>query len=70
MTLTDTGSCAILVLLSVVFDTIDYQTLLKCLYDEVGFDGLVVKWFDSFLSGRIFSVKTPVVPSPVVSLRV
>ncbi len=55
----DSGSCAILVLLnlSTAFDTIDRDILLKRLEGEVGLQGLVLKWFTSYLTERTFSVK-------------
>jgi len=51
----DSGNLAMLSLLdlSVAFDTVDYDTLLRRLQTSYGFDGIVIKWFISYLSGRV-----------------
>ena len=43
--------------LSAAFDTIDINKLLQILSDEIGVDGLALKWFKSFLMGRKQSVR-------------
>ena len=42
--------------LSSAFDTIDHSTLLSRLQHKFGFDGLVLSWFKSYLTGRSFKV--------------
>jgi hypothetical protein len=50
----DSGKCAALVLqdLLAAFDTADHAILLKCLWTTFGLNGLVLKWFQSYLSGQ------------------
>ena len=43
--------------LSAAFDTIDIGKLLQILKDEIGIDGIALKWFKSFLTGRTQRVK-------------
>ena len=51
----DSGNLAILSLLdlSTAFDTVDHDTLLRRIQTSYGFDGIVIKWFISYLSGRV-----------------
>ena len=67
----DSGNLAMLSLLdlSAAFDTVDHDTLLRRLQRSYGFDGIVIKWFISYLSGRVQYVRTPTTTSfrsPVV----
>ena len=67
----DSGNLAMLSLLdlSAAFDTVDYDTLLRRLQMSYDFDGIVIKWFFSYLSGRVQYVLTPTTTSsrsPVV----
>ena len=54
----DSGNSAVLVLLDLcaAFDTIDHQIILSRLGLCVGIKGNILKWFQSYLSGRTFSV--------------
>ena len=38
--------------LSAAFDTVDQDELLTLLHDEIGINGIALKWFASFLKGR------------------
>jgi len=54
---------------SAEFDIVDHDTLLRRLQTSYGFDGIVIKWFISYLSGRVQYVQTPTTTSsqsPVV----
>jgi len=66
----DSGNLAMLSLLnlSAAFDTVDHDTLLRRLQTSYSFDGIVIKWFISYLSGRVQYVRTPTTSfrSPVV----
>jgi len=67
----DSGNLAMLSLLDLLaaFDTVDHDTLLRKLQTSYGFDGIVIKWFISYLSGRVQYVRTPITTSsrsPVV----
>ena len=42
--------------LSWAFDTIDLSILLSRLQHKLGFDGLVLSWFKSCLTGRSFKI--------------
>ena len=42
--------------LSAAFDTIDHQTLIRRLHDVYGITGNVLKWLESYLTNRTFSV--------------
>ena len=50
----DRGDFAALVLLNVsaAFDTVDHDILLKRLQTSFGIDGVALKWFRSYLTGR------------------
>uniref|UniRef100_A0A3P9CE79 Reverse transcriptase domain-containing protein n=1 Tax=Maylandia zebra TaxID=106582 RepID=A0A3P9CE79_9CICH len=54
----DSGASSIMVLLELTsaFDTIDHTILINRLRDVVGVSGLALKWFQSYLSNRSFSV--------------
>jgi len=54
----DSGNAAVLVLLdlSVAFDTIDHAILIARLQKLVGMPGVVLNWFNSYLTNRSFSV--------------
>jgi len=56
----DSGNLVMLSLLdlSAAFDTVDHDTLLRRLQTSYGFDGIVIKWFISCLSGRVQYVRT------------
>ena len=43
--------------LSAAFDTVDQVKLLSILRDEIGVDGVALRWFESFLRGRTQKVK-------------
>jgi len=67
----DSGNLAMLSLLdlSAAFDTVDHDTLLRRLHTSYGFDGIVIKWFISYLSGHVQYERTPTATSsrsPVV----
>ena len=66
----DTHGAAILVMLdlSAAFDTIDHATLLKALEFQCGITGTVLKWFGSYLSGRVQAVKIGSVLSAFLNL--
>jgi len=49
--------------LSAAFNTVDHDTLLWRLQTSYGFDGIVTKWFISYLSGRVQYVRTPTTTS-------
>ena len=55
----DEGSATIVMLLdlSAAFDTVDHQKLLHILKQEIGIDGIALKWLTSFLCGRCQKVK-------------
>ena len=61
----DSGNLAMLSLLdlSAAFDTVDHDTLLRRLQTSYGFDGIMIKWFISYLSGRVQYVRTPTTTS-------
>jgi len=66
----DSGNLTLLSLLdlSAAFHAVDYDTLLRRLQTSYGLDGVVIKWFASYLSGRTQHVRTPTttsLPSPV-----
>ena len=49
--------------LSAAFDTVDHDTLLRRLQTSYGFDGIVIKQFISYLSGRVQYLRTPTTTS-------
>ena len=50
-------SIVMLLDLSAAFDTVDQSKLLSIIQHEIGIDGVALKWFESFLKGRIQKVK-------------
>ena len=44
--------CLVLLDLSVAFDTVNHQLLLNCLKYHIGFQGLVLQWLQSYLTGH------------------
>ena len=50
----NSGNLALLSLpdLSAAFDTVDHDTLLRRLQTSYGLDGVIIKWFMSYLSGQ------------------
>jgi len=56
----DSGNLAMLSLLdlSAAFNTVNHDTLLRRLQASCGFDGIVIKWFILYLSGRVQYVRT------------
>ena len=50
-------SIVLLLDLSAAFDTIDQSKLLSILENEIGIEGIALKWFVSFLKGRTQKVK-------------
>lgn len=56
---TDSGKSMALVLLdlSSAFDLVDHEVLLRRLETSVGFRGVVLQWFRSYLNNRCFSVR-------------
>jgi len=66
----ESGNLALVSLLdlSAAFDTVDHDTLLRRLQTSYSLDDVVIKWFASYLSGRMQHVRTPTttsLPSPV-----
>ena len=57
----DSGDLAMLTLLdlSSAFDSVDHDTLLQRLQRSYGLGGQVLKWFASYLCGRVQHVRTP-----------
>ena len=55
----DEGSATIVMLLdlSTAFNTVNHQKLLHIMKQEIGIDGIALKWFTSFLCGRCQKVK-------------
>ena len=56
----DSGNLALLPLLdlSAAFDTVDHDTLLRHMQTSYGLDGVVIKWFALYFSGRTQHVRT------------
>ena len=56
----DIGRIVVVMLLdlSAAFDTIDHDVLLKKLLHDFGVTGSALRWFESYLKGRSFCVKT------------
>ena len=61
-------SVIVLLDLSAAFDTIDHSILLERLCTTFGFNGVVLKWFESYLCGRTQSVVIDKVSSKSQSL--
>ena len=55
----DAGNLSVLVLLdlSSAFDTVDHQILLRRLNKSFGIGGVVLDWFQSYLTGRVQYVR-------------
>ncbi|KAK6175986.1 hypothetical protein SNE40_014357 [Patella caerulea] len=66
----DAGSISLLVLLdlSAAFDTINHDRLLVCLKHDFGLDGIILNWFDSYLTNRLQSVLVDKVKSDKIQL--
>lgn len=58
MMASDAGKSSILMLLDMTaaFDTVDYDILIHRLRNQVGISGTALKWLNSYLTGRSFSV--------------
>eukprot|EP00918_Siedleckia_nematoides_P074179 GHVU01162097.1.p1 GENE.GHVU01162097.1~~GHVU01162097.1.p1 ORF type:complete len:151 (-),score=1.78 GHVU01162097.1:174-626(-) len=56
----DQKKCVALILLDVsaAFDTLDDLVLRRTLKTRIGFDGIILDWFSSYLSSRIQQVNT------------
>jgi hypothetical protein len=67
----DDGEYAALVLLdlSAAFDTVDHAILLRCLRTTFGLNGPVLKWFQSYLSGRTQYVRRGSTRSSALRLK-
>ena len=70
--ISDDKSKVILILLdlSAAFDTVNHNQLLKKLQNKFGLNGNVLKWFQSYLEGRSFSVVIERVSSKRCFLRI
>ena len=53
----NSGTIVLLLDLSAAFDTVDTGKLLTILKREIGINGVALKWFESFLTGRTQRVK-------------
>jgi len=54
--------------MSAAFDSVDHATLLQRLNTSYGFNGTVIRWFTSYLSGRAQRVNTAGSTSPSTTL--
>uniref|UniRef100_A0A8C6NZ91 Reverse transcriptase domain-containing protein n=1 Tax=Nothobranchius furzeri TaxID=105023 RepID=A0A8C6NZ91_NOTFU len=66
----DSGQYTVLVLLNLssAFDTVDHKILLHRLHNDLGFSGMVLKWFSSYLNNRTFSLCVNKIRSEVTTL--
>ena len=55
--------------LSAAFDTVDQSKLLSILCNDIGVEGVALKWFESFLQGRTQKVKIAKEYSPETELK-
>ena len=69
---TDKKNKVVLLLLdlSAAFDTVNHQSLLTKLYQNFGISGMVLKWFESYLKDRSFTVSVDNVKSSKCFIRI
>ena len=60
---------AMLLDLSLAFDTVDHDVLLTILCDEIGVKGSALAWFTSFLKGRSQCIRLGKITSETVTIR-
>ena len=65
------GKITLLVLLdlSAAFDTVDHSILLSRMNSYFGIGGVALDWFQSYLSGRTYCVRTDNVTSDISQLK-
>ena len=64
-----TASVVMLLDLSAAFDTVDHHLLLSILEKEIGLKGTVLKWFKSFLTGRVQRIRLGKTTSETIEIK-